>query len=132
MNRIKGRWGAVLCCALLVLGFSGCTFQVVENIYATWDIAGSTATSECSAFGIDRWAVAADGPESVDFSRDCRNEDWNTGQLLYNLLEGPYTVSVRALSSNGTQLAENSTSLTLVSGFPEDLRFDFAANFGVN
>jgi hypothetical protein len=81
------------------------------DLYVTWMLEGADEPSLCDSYGIETWTVELRGPESRDVTVDCRLDTWSTEVDLYNLYEGNYTVTLRAFSAGGVQLAAGTGSL---------------------
>jgi len=119
-----------------VVALSGCYLELEENTHpgglydadlkVTWRIDGSQSTGYCDSYGIAQWEVEVRGPDPRTIHVDCRAHYWSSESDFYNLLEGNYSVIVRALDSADYVLAEQRSSLSLVdSGFVETLSFQF-------
>jgi hypothetical protein len=91
-----------------------------------WTIEGSTAPALCSAYGIEDWIIEVRGPDSFDVVVDCRADFWTSGTALFDLLEGFYTIRVRAVDAFDVTLAVIATDIELIDdGFVDELEFTF-------
>lgn len=103
--------------ALCGVATTGCVVvdgTTTADMEVGWTIDRVDAASLCDVYGIESWVVEVRGPESIDVPVDCRAEDWVTGNALYDILEGAYTVDVVALDAGGFELASIGTTVDLL------------------
>jgi hypothetical protein len=77
----------------------------------------------CTALNIASWLVMADGPDRVSVVADCAGEEWGTGRQLFELREGRYRVTVRAMTERGITMASREERVDL----PDDGRIHSVA-----
>lgn len=76
------------------------------NMEVSWSIDDSVSKAQCSAYGIAAWEVEARGPEprTLSYRTDCGSA-WSTGAAFFDIEEGHYNVTVRALNASDKVLA---------------------------
>lgn len=101
----------------------GC-FLFLDDVKIDWTVDGSSSSSACSSYGIERWEWRMDGPERANGYRLC-NESWGSG-FINNVIEGYYTITVTALDSTGNVLASKTQTRDFLSEFgPHYVDFNF-------
>lgn len=116
---------------------TGCFLEIDPSVYdytddsysslkVDWTIDGSSSTSLCSYYGIDKWFVEVQGPSTRSIYVDCRYDSWVSSHYSGALTSGYYTVSVTALDDNARPIATYTSGLNLYRyADGERLSFDF-------
>ena len=99
--------------AFLALAAAACHPIFFWDLEASWNIDGSKTKSLCSTYNIGEFEVLAVGPETRQRSYPC-DSAWDTGTRFYDIEEGNYKVTVRALEKGTSKLLASRSQTLLV------------------
>ena len=95
---------------LLVLGVLGtaalfaCHPIFFWDMRVAWTLDGTTKASACSTYNIGEWVVHATGDYLIPVTRSFPCGEWDSGQKFFQIEEGHYTVTVRALEQGSNKV----------------------------
>jgi hypothetical protein len=118
--------------AVLALAAVACHPIFFWDLEARWNIDGSQSKTLCGTYNIGDFEVIADGPEYHRLTISC-DLGWNTGSSFFDIEEGRYKVTIKALEKGtGKPLAERSDTLLVrddqVAPDPDEVEIGFKAS----
>lgn len=98
---------------LLAVAATACSPIFYWDLVVEWNIDGSTSLALCSTYNINEFEIEASGPEFRRRTIPCSSH-WNTNTRFYDLEEGHYKVTVKALEKGSSKVLAQRTATALV------------------